>query len=424
MQSLFIAILALGTSGSPDKPHYPSAKAQETAAQPKVAQPATVRLMASEKEGRLRRMLPRVDDADLQAVLNDPRLILYTDREIPKAYQIWAGGLQGIHSPSYNISANGSEPFGNGNREFPWSAPAGTHRTQGVEAYRFIWLPRDENDKAKPVVWFRKHLRGDSTEGYAWTFPVGAIVGEVLSMTGPDGYAYTFEIRTRTREYGYWDVNVYRPFPTSADLARKIKELRPNWEEQPKLVKAIEHLEEAKSMKPAHLVDQQPGKKTFDQWMGHDTLPDFEDPKLVSELLTGATFRSMTGEVWRTASNGWKVYAPSTEAKFHVIPAKYDAGFVQVDRTSCMRCHDSVAEPVSLFNSGRDWYGHIRGSDGIFSFHPFDPSCISGNGYGGGARMRTDFEKAGIIAKYDPVKHVDAVYQSLDRAKPVPASMK
>ena len=68
---------------------------------------------AAEKEQRLRRMLPKVDDADLQAILNDPRLILYTDQEIPKAYQVWAGGLQGIHSPSYNISANGSEPFGN-----------------------------------------------------------------------------------------------------------------------------------------------------------------------------------------------------------------------------------------------------------------------------------------------------------------------
>jgi hypothetical protein len=434
MQCLFIAILALGTSGSSDKPQPASDKTEAKAVQatgaqgkttePKQSAPATLHLMSAEKEQRLHAMLPKVDDADLQAVLNDPRLLIYTEREMPKAYQVWDGGLQGIHSPSYNISANGSEPFGNGNREFPWATPAGTHRTQGVEAFRFIWLPRDENDRPKPVVWFSKRLPGDSNTGYAWTFPVGAIVGEVLSMTGPDGYAYTFEVRTRTREYGYWDVNVYRPFPTAAALARKVKELRPDWEEKPNLVKAISHLEEPVAMKPEHLKDSQPGKKTFDQWMGVDTLPDFDDPKLVSELLSGTTFRSMTGEVWRTASNGWKVYAPSTEAKFQIVPAKYDAGFVQVDRTSCMRCHDSVAQPVSLFNSGRDWYGHIRGSDGIFSFHPFDPSCISGNGFGSGAKMRTDFEKAGIIAKYDAAKHTDTVYQSLDKSRTVSASMK
>src|SRR4051794_19775352 len=98
MQCLFIAILALGTSGSSDKPHFASDKteakvAQTTGAQgqataSKQTQPATLHLMSAEKEQRLHAMLPTVDDADLQAVLNDPRLLLYTEREIPKAYQI------------------------------------------------------------------------------------------------------------------------------------------------------------------------------------------------------------------------------------------------------------------------------------------------------------------------------------------------
>ena len=37
--------------------------------------------------------------------------MLYTEAEMPPAYQDWRGDLQGVHSPSYNISANGSEPF-------------------------------------------------------------------------------------------------------------------------------------------------------------------------------------------------------------------------------------------------------------------------------------------------------------------------
>ena len=248
--------------------------------------------------------------------------------------------------------------------------------------------------------------------GYAWTFPKGAIVGEVLAMTGPDGYAYTFEMRMRTREYGYWDMDVMRPFPHAADLAKRIKELRPDWQDQPNLVKAVEHLEQPIAMKELTLADHQPAKRTFSQTMGVDSLPSLGDDKLVGQLLTSTKFRSTAGEVWREASNGSKTYAPTTEASFHVVPAKYDAGFVQVDRTSCMRCHDSVSKPVSDFNPGRDWYGHIRGSDGIFSFQPFSNDSISDNGYGRAVSMRPEFEKAGVIAKYDPKRHPEAIYQS------------
>ncbi len=81
-----------------------------------------VRLMSAEKDARLRAQLPRVDDPQVQAMLEDPSLILYTEAEIPTAYQDWSSGLQGIHSPSYNVSANGREPYGNGNVEFPWRA--------------------------------------------------------------------------------------------------------------------------------------------------------------------------------------------------------------------------------------------------------------------------------------------------------------
>jgi hypothetical protein len=404
---ILVALLATEVTSVSGKP------AEKPAALP-AASAGAVHLMPAVKEQRLRALLPKVEDAELQAILDDPRLILYTEAEMPRAFQLWSGSLMGVHSAYYNISSNGSEPYGNGNREFPWGSPAGTHRTKGVETFRFVWLPRDENDRPKPIVWFRKRLRGDAVDGYAWTFPVGAKVGEALVMTGPDGYAYAFEIRVRTRENGYWDVDVFRPYPNAQSLTARIKELRPDWSAEPNLAKFVEHLEAPLVMKPVVLTDKQPAKRTFEQKMGVDSLPAIGDDKLVSQLLSGAVFHSASGEVWRESESGVATCAPTTAAGFNVVPANYDAGFVAVDRVSCARCHDSTSKPVSDFNPGRDWYGHIRGSDGIFSFHPFAPESVSDNGYGRTVSMRGEFERAGVIAKYDPQKHSASDYQSLE----------
>ena len=54
--------------------------------------------------------------------------------------------------------------------------------------------------------------------------------------------------------------------------------------------------------------------------------------------------------------------------------------------------------------AGRDWYGRIRGSDGIFSFHPFDPNSISGNGYPAPVRMRDELVSSGVIERYDALR--------------------
>ncbi|HEY2826960.1 MAG TPA: hypothetical protein VGJ04_05110 [Pirellulales bacterium] len=431
MHSLLIALMVFCAAGQAAGKSSPKAETASAAAvsapskavessstaapTPSAAYPTETapQLMSQTKQQRLRKLLPQVDHADLQNILQDPRLILYTEQEMPRAYQEWSGSLQGVHSAYYNISANGSEPYGNGNREFPWGTPAGMQRTKNTEAFRFVWLPRDENDHPRPVVWFRKRLRGDTSDGYAWTFPVGAVVGEALAMTGPNGYAYTFEMRVRTRKYGYWDVDVYRPFPTAAALAKRIKQLRPDWENQSNLVAAVEHLELPLEMDEQTLADKQPARRTFKQTMGVDTLPALGDDKLVGELLTGTVFRSVSGEVWRQSPSGAETFAPTTNADFHIVPAKYDAGFVQVDSTSCMRCHDSVSKPVSDFNPGRDWYGHIRGSDGILSFHPFAPESVSDNGYGRSVKMRTEFERSGVVAKYDPQQHPAKFYQAL-----------
>ncbi len=391
MPSLFIALLALGSYEKSDQIELNTAAAVENS-----QSAPTVRLMSAEKEQRLRKMLPRVDDADLQQLLGDPRLILYTDQEIPKAYQIWAGGLQGVHSPSYNISANGSEPFGNGNREFPWGTPAGTHRTKNVEAFRFLWLPRDENDRPLPVVWYRKHLKGDSNDGYAWTFPVGAIVGEVLAMPGPDGYAYTFEMRIRTREYGYWDVNVFRPFPNGqlAGEAHQGVAARLGRSTQSSS-RPLQHLEEPVAMKPARLVDRQPAKKHVRSIDGyrHAARLGRQQTCFAVAHRHAVSFhdeRSLAPIARRRGKPSRRPVRQALKSCRSTTMRASSRSIAPVARAATIRS----AKPVTDFNAGRDWYGHIRGSDGIFSFHPFSPDCISGNGYGAGVTNASRLRKS------------------------------
>lgn len=369
-------------------------------------------LMDAKRRELYRQLLPKVDDAELARILADPNLMLYTDAEMPKAYQFFGGMMPGVHSASYNISANGSEPYGNGNVEFPWGGPAGTHRATNVGEFRFLWLPRDAAGKIMPVVYYRK--RGDDgANGYGWTFPVGTVVGEVLTMRAPNGRDYTFEIRTRRRQQGDWAVNAYRPFPTSQDLAARIRELRPEWRDQPKLTTLCAHLDESRKLPTARLVDHHP-RRAFDQTMGVDALPPVEDDALVAQLLTETTFRSALGATWRFAPDGTRCVAPTTTAAFHVVPANYDAGFVDVDNASCTRCHETTNQTVRRFDGGRDWYGRVRGSDGIFSFHPFSLSSISHNGFGGAVSLRGELVSAGVLQPFDSKKHPNAVYNDVE----------
>ncbi len=374
------------------------------------------RLMAAAKERQFRAYLPKIHDApDVQRLLDDPRLILYTEAEMPRVYQLWDNQLQGIHSAYYNISANGSEPFGNGNREFPWGTPAGTHRSPHVRSFRLLWLPYDSQGQFKPIVWYRRQLSGDGSLGYAWTFPVGAVVGEVLQQRASDGRYYTFELRLRYREVDDWAVDVFRPFPKAEHLAERVRALRPDFADDPKLAALVQHLEQPRKLPNMTLVDPHP-RRSFQQKMGVDVLPPIDD-SLVIELLTSTPFRSSLGETWRFGTDGNYTFAPTTHDAFHVVPKNYDAGFISVDRHSCVRCHETVNQHVNQFQAGRDWYGRIRGSDGIFSFHPFALSTVAGNGFGRGVAMRRDLLEAGILAAFNEQQHSRSVYRRISHLK-------
>ena len=375
-----------------------------------------VRLVTATREQQLRQLLPRVTDSKMQTLLDDKSLILYTEHEMLRAYQFEGT----VHSAFYNISANGGEPFGNANREFPWGAPGGTHRSKSVSAFRFMRLPLDEAGKPWPIVtWLHSGTRGNVD---SWVFPVGTTFGEVLCISnpGPGTGDYCFEIRTRERiKGGRWEVEAYRPFTEPQELVDKVKELRPDWRDKPALVAFCQKLEQSRQLQRMHLVDFQPVRnnqrgpgRLFNSYAGQDKLPALP-VDLVRDLLTQTPFKPVSGTVWYS-SDDVNAYAPTTDAAFHIVPANYDAAFISVDSSSCMRCHDSTNQAARSFNPPRDWYGNVRGSDGILSFHPYDPSCISPNGVRRTKRLRPEFVKANIVVKYNPATHPADMYHLLD----------
>ncbi|MEK6237150.1 MAG: hypothetical protein N2C14_20775, partial [Planctomycetales bacterium] len=290
--------------------------------------------------------------------------------------------------------------------------PGGVHQATNVTSFKFLSLPRDESGRLRPVAWFRKRLSGDSESGYAWRFPVDTVLGEVLMMKGPDGNDFTFEMRIRVREQGDWGVDVFRPFPETADLVRAIKQRRPDWKSNEKTAALIDHLETSRELPVKTLKSPHP-TQAFHQESGVDMLPGLDDQELVTELLTETEFKSASGTTWRVGANKATAFAPTTKAAFHIVPAGYQAGFIEVHRESCIRCHQTVGQHVDRFEPGREWYGRIRGSDGVFSFHPFDPSSISGNGFGGEVRMRAKWIAAGLVEQFDPKKHPNKVYHNI-----------
>lgn len=411
---------AWGDSPSPKPPGSVAADTQAAQAGSEAGAPAPLhtgklgQLIPPERLAELRQALPKVDSPELQDILNDPELFVYTKEEIPAAYQNWKGVLPGVHTPEFNISADKQERFGNGNVEFPWGRPLGTHRCENVVTFNFIWLPLKPDGKREPIVYFPKKHQGDHTVGYSWAFPVGTVVGEVLGMELPSGRIVTFELRIRTRELRDWGIDLYRPYPTPESLAAAIKEFRPEWQQQAALTAVVDHLESNSLRFPlVSLKDSQPLQRVFQGTGLVDTLPGLPDEELLIELLSQKAFVSCLGMDWRSDAEGNRTSAPTTAAALQVVPRNYDAGFVNIDRYDCSQCHTTVGQHVDDFDFHRDWYGRIRGSDGIFSFHPFEPSCISPRGIPGKAVIRQELVTLGLISPYEPRLHTADRYSSI-----------
>lgn len=362
---------------------------------------AQAQLVTAGKAELLRRALPPTTDPNLDKILRDQSTLLYTEDEMPQLFQR-GGAFRRVVRGNRN----------DGNDEFPWRTAGGVHRSTGIGSFRFLSLPASSNGVKWPVVIVQQKLDDrDQQAGLVWYFPVGTVIGEVLTMRSPAGADYTFEIRTRERESDDWGVEIYRPFPTSQSLADGIKALRPSWETDPALRDAVSRLESPRAMNVLNLTDRRlhPGF-VLNINEAVDELPAL-DAKLVSELLLAATFEPSSAEFWRHGTNGTAAFSPTVRQGFSIVPANYDAGFLGNSRESCINCHRNTGAQSVRFDP--TWSGHIRGSDGIFSFHPVSLESINQNP----PRLRQELVSAGVIARFDPAIHPESVYTSIPKLR-------
>lgn len=298
----------------------------------------------SNETQELRKYLPKTEDPSLLNVYKK-HLIFYNEKHVPRVFQFKEGVVDVYSNISGKaVELGGYEPFGNGNREFPWGFPGGTHRSK-IGKFRFVHLP-------EPVRHWSEWMYKNSSPNWHWTkrwvYPEGTIFGEVLLNQG-----HVFDVRIRKKVDGKWHSNAYRPVLTRDEYNEFL---------------GIEGSNVTiKTLKNDHPTT------VFNEKAAIDSLESIPKERVV-ELLN-KPFRSAKGIPWIT-HKGVSGFAPTTDSDFHIVPKNYDGGFISVDNKSCMKCHEDVKKEVGEFDSPRDWYGLISGDDNIFSFHPFDPDYI------------------------------------------------
>ncbi len=384
---------------------------------------AQLQLMTPEKLANCRASLPKIESEEWAALTADPTTLFYSDVEIPAAYQHADSGLvvvgRGIgvsrqttlHSPKYNISGDPTDNHlphglgGNGNVDFPWRVPGGLDAAEAdTTSFKLLWLPKQDDGRPWPVVVYNDVLYGSGDgphSGYRWIFPRNAILGEALAIRDSRGSLHVFELRTRIRQEGYWDVDILRPFPSRDSFVKRLQEVDPQ---------SATKMTKQPALTVGRLVDRH-RRRAFASAALSETLPPLPESTVI-ELLDETPFKSALGDPWATHGGGI-AFAPQSAQRFSIVPAGYTGTFLGGTHAHCAKCHEHTLKHVDQFDEPRGWYGYIRGSDGIFTFHPFDPRTISYNGGTIQTQYRRSLFDAGIVAAYDPNKHPNSRYSTL-----------
>ncbi len=390
-----------------------------------------VDLMSRERLTQVASRAPHVDDAWLLSILEADDTMWYDRDSIAPGYQDSFGdnvitpiGMRpnSIDPNLINLAVPGGHEqifVEFGVFHFPFGRPIGSR--EDVSRVADFWsLPRDESGRVLPVVYWQRDPNS-ITHRVEWMFPVGTVLGELLFQIDASGQWWPFEIRTRIRRIDGWTSNVFRPFPTAESLARELERRRterPEWASSAEIDALIAHARNPSTLRSARLgATNFPG--AFPAIDGaEDLLPSLSDDSILRALLLETPFRSALGAVWKESA-GMRAYAPTSDARFSIVPRDYNGGFFEVSDATCNRCHQDAGRPF------RDWYeniiayGELWGEDESFSWHPFETrNFVDETGRvvqfnHDNRRMRSDFVSAGVLVPYEPSTHRDPIYGKL-----------
>jgi hypothetical protein len=310
------------------------------------------------------KIMPSSDDGFLDKIKVNPDLVWYDRETVPPIHQHWRKADIGIAfefglvPDKINISAEKTEPFGNPNREFPWLVTAGTDEKTSV--INFVVLSKEVTMEWKQVT------AGNYDKNWpilTWTYPIGTIFGEVIFVVDPNNNKIPCEVRIRRKSETGWLATAYRPFPTSDDLRDACLDI--DKADREIIINALDK----PTTKLLTFKNNHPDLTIIDEKATLEYLPEIKPSSV--KILLNRKFKNALGSEWRKTNP--PTHAPTTESNFHIVPKNYEAAAIEVSTKSCSRCHDSVAKEAADFDVKRDWYGHVRGSDAIFTFHPFDP---------------------------------------------------
>lgn len=316
--------------------------------------------------------IPRIiGDTKVDRRLNDPRTVYYKlppiwqhwvpasrtehrNRALGSVYHTQTPAVWGVHPTSFLADFNA-------NPDFPWEVTFGLnlpHRESVAkktaplyDTINFLSLPEDEEGQLIPVVVLTDE------RPIKWLFPPGTMVGEVIYVTHK-GKRYVQEIRTRTKNppATTWFPGVYRPVKDRQELQLLTRIAY----EPSRRYMSFRNPEEDEVFRIEGTVEK---------------LPDL--PEAVVTSLLSRPFQDVTESDWH----------PASDTDFNILPRDYSLGLLKhTDSEACANCHRQTQisvrnliphEPKIQANPLK--VGNIRGSDAVFTWHPFSYLSVQDN---------------------------------------------
>jgi hypothetical protein len=296
---------------------------------------------------------------------------------------------QEYHGARYGVYYTDYLKEFNANNDFPWETTFGlsqAFKDKTHDAINFIYLP-------KPIVIINERP-------IKWIFPIGTVVAEMIYVL--DGNTKrVFEIRTREKvlEEGgtTWEPRIYRPFANAEELQYTLR--------LPTTNKGKKHL----------FLRNPEEDEVFEIHGNVEIIPDLTPNQTRFGLRK--PFQDVTNSWWSKERDS---FAPMSNQSFSVFPKDYAVGLLKsVDSSSCSDCHRQTQISVLNLipndkNIQRNFksVGNIRGSDGVFTWYPFDKKVIGQHkNFQQNIPLREiDFEK-GYVQWFDSEIHRYGDYQ-------------